>query len=627
MSESLRHRGPDGFGYLAYQPPEGWRLWHNQLAQDLPGPPATVGLAQRRLSIIDLSQASLQPMVENTGTCCLVYNGEVYNYRELRQELTALGQTFHTTGDSEVILKAYLAWGEDFLPRLSGMWALAILDQRRRRLILARDRFGIKPLYYRLVGQTLYFASEIKALLAVGGEMPSPNPRAAARYLLAGLIDASAETFFQGVYAFPAAHQASIDFDQTPPEVSPRRYWDLSVPDFAGAERDASMRFRELFLDSVRLHLRSDVPVGTCLSGGLDSSAIVCATAFLQGQEPSGTYAHLAFGYRSSDSPYDEIAYMKAAALAAGVTLHEITVSTEQVSQDIGRVLQAHDEPVGSASVAAQWYVFQRARAEGITVMLDGQGADETLAGYHGYFATLATSFLRRGKLGPFARLYRDYKKLHGAFPVSWTALAGLLVVGLLPGQNGLIRRQALLSTPLARQLTPELANSSNLRPLARDDRLDPADLTQKLSLDIESLVLPSLLRYEDRNSMAHSLEARVPFLDHRLVEFVFSLPDEYKIRGLLTKNVMREGLRDLLPPQILERKDKIGFKPSRHLTLDLVRLGGKELWDEQGEFERRWLRPGGLEALYRADDGSVSAEFALWRLLNLKLWLRRHWG
>lgn len=633
MSTALQHRGPDGYGYMLYSEHDGLNIWLNQELPENSCGNHTVAFAHRRLSIIDLSSASLQPMTDEAKSCCLVYNGEIYNYLELKAELERLGCSFKTTGDAEVVLQAYQTWGGDCFRRFNGMWALALLDRQNRCIVFSRDRFGIKPLYYTIVDNMFMFASEINSLLANPTVRCSPNERVVAKYLLTGLVDDTAETFFEGICSFPAAHWACVPLHSETHSLQPISYWSFPNSAFTGKEQDAVQCFRELFINSIRLHTRSDVPVGTCLSGGLDSSSIVCTSEQLRKANQIPRYAHQAFGYCSSDERYSEKKFMDEVVTATSVNMHYVSPEEEQVLSCLPAIVYAQAEPFGSASILAQWFVFQRAKQENIKVMLDGQGADETLAGYHTYFATIARMLLANRDIFTYISLRNQYQKSIGPFPVSYTDL----VASVVPRQ--LYSTLATTLRPFLKHTTPQ----TNVYYLLRES-MSPSILSSylgdtpqsdepKLSLDlvlqrdVKSTSLPALLRYEDRNSMAHSIEARVPFLDYRLVDFLFTLPDHWRVNGIWTKYILREAMNGILPESIRTRIDKIGFKASPSITFNYIQDNFASLVNSETDLERQWLNKTGVERIFRNVSELTSGDFILWRFLNLKLWARQHWG
>jgi asparagine synthase (glutamine-hydrolysing) len=627
MSASLRHRGPDGYGFMIYSSQGGIQLALNQNLDGDESGGYTLGFVHRRLSILDLSETNLQPMIDPSGDYCLIYNGEIYNYQELRAELEKLGYTFKTVGDTEVLLQAYKAWGLTCLQRLNGMWAFALFDSRRQQVVFSRDRFGIKPLYYTIQNKTLYFASEIKGLLTVSSVRCEPNERVVARFLLTGQNDETEETFFEGIYQFRPAHYATVSIVEGSLEIFQHPYWSFPEEVSKDIGREVIDQFRELFLNSVRIHTHSDVPVGTCLSGGLDSSSIVCVAEILRKRQEIPNYTHSAFGYVSDDKNYNEKKFMEIAASATGASMYYVNHEEDQFHTKLPQILWAQDEPFGSASILAQWFVFQSAKAEGMKVMLDGQGADETLAGYHSYILQIAMKKLASGNLIDYRALRSQYQREIGAFPISSRRAFQFF-----------LQNHFLFITSLAQYLSKSIPfmslksalkkNLTQMAPLKAPVRsLKLNSLNQMLQQDIKTSVLPALLRYEDRNSMAHSIEARVPFLDYHLVEFLFTLPEEWKIRGVTTKYILREALRGILPEAIRTRKDKIGFKTTPEFTFSFIHENMEKLVKNENEFEHRWFKPEKVERLLKRPDYSVNAEFEVWRIVNTKLWARQFWG
>jgi len=615
---------------MLYSDERGLEVRHNESASAYPEHDYRVGFVHRRLSIIDLSDGSLQPMKDESGDYCLVFNGEIYNYLELRAELEGLGHTFRTSGDTEVLLKAYKVWGPDCVSRLNGMWAFALFDRPAQRVFLSRDRFGIKPLYYTIRNGSLYFASEIKGILAASGVESRPNQRTVAQYLLFGAVDRSEETFFEEIREFPAAHWASVALKGGEPALSPEPFWQVPCGSPEQGEQEAVRDFRELFVDAVRIHLRSDVAVGTCLSGGLDSSSIVCGADLLQKAEQIPNYTHSAFGYCSSDERQNEEPYMDAVAGHTSADLHHVRVTQEEFEKELPNVLAAQDEPFGSASIVVQWFVFERARAKGMKVMLDGQGADEILAGYRPYFTSVAAGLLARGDLAGYRAFRSACRKDLGASDADLAAALPLLLEARFPFLCGFLRRlqrrvyRHVSNNPLSSIVSRDLLRCLSHGPPEQQDRA-PCSLSARLKRDVERSRLPALLRYEDRNSMAHSIEARVPFLDYRLVEFAFGLPDDCKIRGTTTKYILRQAVKGVLPEAIRTRKDKLGFEPAAALTFAVAERHSHALKDNPTEFEREWFRPDRLREAMDAK-GQLN-HVQLWRILNTKLWLRQFWN
>jgi asparagine synthase (glutamine-hydrolysing) len=577
MISDLAHRGPDGRGLFA---DDGVCLGH------------------LRLAILDLSDAGLQPMQD--GELQLIHNGEIYNYIELREELRGRGHRFSTGTDTEVMLAAYREWGERCVERFNGMWAFAIWDGARRTVFCSRDRLGIKPLYYRLEGGRFAFASEPWPL-----HREKANLRAVRDYLEHGYLDQGDETFFDGVLRLPPAH--SLTFG--PNGLRIHRYWDLEPTE---APADAVEAVRETFLDAVRLQLRSDVPVGTCLSGGIDSSSIAVAVAYHGHDHQQTVTAYF------DDPGFDERPYARAVVERTGAEAHWVSFDADDLVADLPAIVQAQGEPFGSTSICAGWYVMRAARAAGLTVMLDGQGGDELLAGYRASFGYRLSDLLRAGRIVEATQELRAFSHVHGP---RWAAVA--LAAPHVPERARLAARSRLRgSAPL---VAPSLRVAAPTREHG-NGALFPDRLRRQLHLLLTRRGLPELLRYEDRNSMAHSLEARVPLLDHRLVQLAFSLSGGELIRNGETKSVLRRALTDLLPPQVSGRRDKLGFvTPERRFFRGALGDFAADV------FASRSFRDRGFVDARAADDrlarhrrGDVEAGMELWRALNLELWARR---
>jgi asparagine synthase (glutamine-hydrolysing) len=618
MSSAIEHRGPDGEGFLLTD--LGAPLQMTRAPASAPPRRPIVGFAHRRLSIIDLSSGNDQPFVDETGDLAIAFNGEIYNYLELRGELESLGHRFRTSGDTEVALLAYAQWGVECVERFVGMWAIAICDRARRRLVLTRDRFGIKPLYVAHDSRQIVFASEIKGLLASGLVVAAPDEETISRYLVAGRADDRAETFYAGIRQLPAASTAVISLDGGGLGYRPQHYWSLpEATDNTVAPEDAVSPVRDAFEAALRLHLRSDVPVGTCLSGGIDSSGIVCVGEHLR-PVAGPTYTHKCFGYLPPERELSERTFMEAVASSCGAELMFAEPTEPEFHESLAEVVGAQDEPFGSASVAAQWFVFRAAAASGVKVMLDGQGADEVFGGYHHYLRLIAQRLLIDRRPRGFIRLARAATESVGEAPYpAWLALAALMPRRLLRSARDTILARAGPSAPASARMRRLAAES---RPAGELDGAPEAILRA----DVESANLPVLLRYEDRNSMAHSIEARVPYLDHRLVELAFTLPLSVRMRGAQPKWVLRAALGDLLPAAVLERRDKIGFRASPSATWSIAR----SLWPDPSSLGRGrtadWLDAPRVLRLLELAEPKIEDEFALWRAVNLTLWAQRTW-
>jgi asparagine synthase (glutamine-hydrolysing) len=564
-------------------------------------------------------------MVSADGRYTIVHNGEIYNFLELADELAARGAVFRTESDTEVILAAYAAWGVDFLERLNGIWAFAIWDTLENRLLLARDRFGVKPLYVAEGNGMLAFASEIKALATLSWVRRDPLPAVIRDYLIDGTVDRGTATFFRDIDRFPAAHGLELERDQR----RWHRYW--SSPPLStdasmrrGADDDALIEgIRARLIDAVRLQLRSDVPIGSCLSGGIDSSSIVSIAARLR--SPGGDvspgihrerdgFPQLAFFAEFADRGIDERPYVDAVVAATGVELRTTSPDGARFLEALGGVMDAQDEPFGSLSIVAQYEVMRIARGAGVKVLLDGQGADELLGGYLHYPGIRLAGALRRGS----ARDRLDAARALISAGGPYVSTIGRAVVG---GRT--------LPRILRRGRMPDGWYGPALRDQAEVE-LEPTPrpatmLASRLWRDLVSDNLPGLLRYEDRNSMAFGIEARVPFLDHRLAEASLALPDRLRVAGPGARKVaLVRAMRGIVPELVLARTDKVAFQPPQDKWLREAR----PMWADLAvgsHAEREGLLGRGviLEALQTFERKRVSGN-VLWRVLNLEMWLRR---
>ncbi len=530
MTDAIRHRGPDDQDiYL-----EG-----------------SLALGHRRLSIIDLSPGGHQPMAGPDGSTHIVYNGEIYNYLDLRAELVARGHQFKSHSDTEVILHAYQEYGCECLSRLNGMFALALWDSRQRRLFLARDRMGVKPLYFYRDARRLIFASEIKAILAALESTPTVNHRLLYDFLTLGVLDHTDETFFAGIHKLPAAHGMLIEPNG---QAQVQRYWDFEVSNEVARLTDSeverrSQAFWELFTDAVQLRLVSDVPVGSCLSGGLDSSAVVSVIARLirQNQAVSVGPRQQTFSACYPNAAIDEQCYMDQAVQWTGAQPWRVFPQPQKFIEDLPQLIWHQEEPFAGASIYAQWEVMRLAREKGIIVLLDGQGADEQLLGYRKFYAFYVQTLLRQGQFGAGLR----ESLLHFG---NWNVLRTLQ---LRRGLRYLQGRRMGSRSVADRLLRDSFAASFRAEPLNIGVE---STLAARIKSDLTRFSLPVLLRYEDKNSMAFGRESRVPFLDYRLVEYVAGLPLNLKLRDGWTKYCLRRGGRGYMPDMILRRRDKIGF-------------------------------------------------------------------
>jgi asparagine synthase (glutamine-hydrolysing) len=509
------------------------------------------------------------------------------------------------------------------------MWALAIYDVQQDELVLARDRFGVKPLYYWATDSLFAFASEIKAFTCLPGWRPHVNGQAVHDYLLSGLQDHSRETMFADVFQLEPGCLARLKCGHwreakagTSDEsgVAVARWYQLQPKPFNGSFADAAAQFRELLIDSVRLRLRADVSVGSCLSGGLDSSSIVCATHRLL-REQAAACAHKTFSACSEIKRFDEREFIAKVVAATGVEPHYVFPSLKDLFAELDRVVWHQDEPFAGTSIYAQWCVFKLAAEADIKVMLDGQGADELLYGYPNFRRAFLCGLLRSGRA---LTVWREALAARGHWSGALSGFWRAAVDTVTPiGLQRLFRQFRRNQQPPA-WLAPAALGASFPGPLAARFQRHTSALELSLEL-LSGAHLQMLLHWEDRNSMAQSIESRVPFLDYRLVEFATGLPDDYKIRQGLTKAVLRTGMSELVPPEVLARRDKMGF------------VTPEEVWARQSgaeEFRRALaeaivtckgiVKPAAKELLEDAIAGRRGYDSAVWRIISLGTWMRR---
>lgn len=611
------HRGPDGKGFAIFnthKPNAAYRVSYNDLPE-MNG--ATLALAHRRLAIIDLSDTGRQPMSNEDETVWIVYNGEVYNYLELRKQLGKMGHLFRSNSDTEVILHAYEAWGTGCVEYLNGIWAFAITDLKNRKLFCSRDRFGVKPFYYYLAGEQFVFASEIKQLLCFPFVRKKLNQRMVHDYLVYAALEHCDETFFEGVCKLPHGNNLVLDLTDGSVVIEPYYNPKLMIDDKI-TFHDAAEEFQRLLSDSVRIQLRSDVEVGSCLSGGLDSSSIVCLmNAQLKSMGRDATQHTFSSHFHVKEA--NEIEYMQEVIRGTGVNALFVYPRGEDLIDELSHLVFHHDEPFGSTSIFAQWSVFKLVNHHGIKVMLDGQGADEQLAGYVGLYPYLFQELEMKKRFLNLAFEKWRYSQHHDKNWLSLTSLKWLKKMAF-PSNGG-----ADTFTTHTNWINSKWARThAGSTPFQINKPSNPFGELEVLNNYLYQLTfrgnLQQLLRYEDRDSMAFSVEARVPFLDYRIVELVFRLPSNYKIRNGYTKAVMRRGMAGVLPEKIRWRTSKLGFATPERLWQQSVL---RPLIEEaiQSDYMRRFIVPSlALEYLAQLGKYDVS-DFAPWRWLNLYLW------
>lgn len=586
MLHIQHHRGPDDTG-----------IWNDD----------HIFLGHNRLSIIDLSDAANQPMHYKNFT--MVYNGEIYNYVEIKQQLQQKGHQFHTHSDSEVILHAFEEWGSACVNHFVGMWAFVIYNKTTRELFVSRDRFGIKPFYYIHTGNTFYFASEIKTLKASPHFKNDLNINQVARGLQMGWLGYHDETYFKHVKALPAA--CNLFYSEG--KVRVEQYWKPQTGKYANLSfNEKKTRFYELFADSIKIHLRSDVTVGSCLSGGLDSSAIVAMVQKISDGLPYKSFSI----YYEGKGDVDERPFINEVLKKyPHVDPVYFSPTDDDVRNHFDKAAYHLDAPSSGSSFISQYFLMKLISESGIKVVLDGQGSDEYLAGYMHSFYRLIGGMLQKARLADaISETLAVNKRIGNSGSKTISHFGKSLLSTLKPEQ--------FLYDFEFRKYYPFLVNEDINEPAFQLDNIPGSKLDNFLYHLLFTTSLPSLLQYEDRNSMAFSVESRVPFLDHRLVEFAFTLADEDKIKQQDTKYILREALKPILPEAIYARKDKKGFVTpgeSKWLRGPLKHLI---------EVNRNWpefINSGRAnQILNDYNQGDNSKASLVWRLSSLVNWMNK---
>lgn len=596
----LDHRGPDYSG----------------ISSPLSASHAQVLLGHTRLSIIDLTQDGRQPFVSDCGGMHLIYNGEVYNYIEIRKELIDLGVRFNTDTDTEVFLKAFLTWGHDCYKKFVGMFSALIFDETKNEVILVRDAFGIKPIFYCMENGSLYVASEVGPLIkSIKGET-QPNPGVVFQYLIHGAYDANCDTFFQGIKTLPPAAYLHLDLSDLR-DFSPVTWWSPSIEtSFSGTYEDATNKLRRLFLKSLSFHLRSDVPVGIQLSGGLDSTAILWGV-----KKVTRTDEISSFSYVPKDKQFSEEYWIDVAADGSGIASKKISTTAKELADGLPKLIQAQGEPFGSAGTFADFCVLEEMRRQGFVVALAGQGADELLGGYEGYPGEKVISLIERGLFISCLKFILSWSKRNKKsillplfFAIKYVSPDLLLrIVRLLTGRRN---RPNWLKFDQVQSFNKRISKTPEIRLRWKSGNIGNR-IKERLRWTLTNLTLPSLLRHGDRNSMAHSVESRVPFLTIELFEFVYSLPEDYLVsQNARTKNIFRDALIGIVPEKIINRRDKVGYE------------AGSKLWKGMYlKFIKNYHFTSNISKVIDFENLDALSEKQLWRIMNFLFWAEEIWG
>lgn len=612
----LSHRGPDGKGIKLFKQKD-----------------KSIVLAHSRLSIIDLSDLGHQPMSSFDGRFWITFNGEIYNYKELKVELIALGYSFVSDTDTEVLIYSWVEWRKDCLSKFNGMFAFVLYDSLESKVYCVRDAFGIKPFYYYKSEKQFYFASEIPALHTLIDKALTIDKAMAVEYLVNGTCDVGQGTFTEEVNALKPGCSITIDLEGDL-EVEYERWWWPSIEENKDISfEEAAKKLRELFLKSVRIHMRSDVQIGAALSGGIDSSAVVCAMRYLEPGLPIHTFSYIA-----SDSALNEESWVDIVNEYVNAIPHKLELNSQDLVNDIEDLIKTQGEPFGGTSIYAQYKIFKLAKESGVTVTLEGQGADELLAGYFGYPGRAAMSYVDKGEFLKLYRFLRSWSRLHGQ-PIKPVLLYILGCVKKDFVKNKYLKKLISRAASMAGFSTPEwlIVDKDLLKDKFGPDKTDiertPLKGRRLMSELRDSLVgdyqpgINTLLRYSDRNAMRWSIESRVPFLTIELADFLFSLPESYLLsKDGVTKNIFREAMRGIVPDKILDRTDKIGFETPRSNWLKDVnnqapywRKAIKNISFLEYDFVKKEVND--------TASGVKPFSWLSWRFINYGIWLNQNKG
>jgi asparagine synthase (glutamine-hydrolysing) len=583
MMSKIKHRGPDDDG-----------IYLNE----------NIGLGFVRLSILDLSQTAHQPMFDESGRYVIIYNGEVYNYIEIREELKKNGYKFKSNGDTEVVLKSFIEWGKDCLNCFNGMFAFGIYDTVEKKVFVARDRFGIKPFYYYIDENKFVFGSEICAILSVMEKSAQQNDDVIFDYIIFNRTDQTKKTFFKDINKLQ--HGCYLEIKDN--KFKQDKWYNLK--DNLGKPFNSSEEFRELLSSSIGLRLRSDVSVGVCLSGGLDSSAIVSLLLKDFNKKDINTFSAV---YNKEGHKYDESKFINEYREQLA-NMFFISPSSDSLMRDLNNFIKAHNEPVTSTSHYAQFKVMELAKSN-VVVTLDGQGADELLAGYHYFFGIYFKELLRRIKLLKLSSemfyYILNHKDLYGLKTFLYFLAPSFLKTKARVMEKGYLTKSFCESQKRENVIVDNIYNSKSIY-----DAL----------INHFEFKLEHLLKWEDRNSMWYSLEARVPFLDYRLVERTLSMDSSSKINKGMTKYLLRDSMKNILPEKIRIRQDKIGFNTPEDewFRTPLFNKLIEDILNSKSFYERGYVDVEKAKLLYSKHiGGKINISRDIWKWINIELWFQ----
>ena len=599
MMDSIIHRGPDDSGYEVID---------------------NMGFGFRRLSIIDLSTASHQPMWDKHNQFLIVFNGEIYNYLEIKKELIQLGHHFSSDGDAEVLLNAYIEWGNDCLQKLNGMFAFLIYNKENQKIFGARDRFGVKPLYIYKTNESIFIASEIKALFASHQIAKEVNSQIASDYLFYGTLEDTNHTFFTNISKIPAGYAFEINTKTI--QYKQWQYWKLEQKEISS--ENYAEQYSQLFSNSINLRLRSDVPVGVFLSGGMDSTAIICE---MKRQLDKSNNQQKLHAYSFISKQFDETNYIDQTVSQTQADIQYLSSNPMELWDEFDSALKVHDEPMLSITALVGFKLMKMAKNDGVKVILNGQGADEALAGYPTYFQNFWYSLLSSGKFTKLNNELDGFIKENGGNKQKTLVQLFTTFLKIKARRFQIYQQKAQKNQIHALQqdnwYTTEYKNQyQHLIKYQHDETLSDA-----LSYSLNQYPLPLYLRIEDRNSMAHSVEARLPFMDYRLVELGYSLPDEEKMHHFWNKSILRNALKDKIPELVRTRKDKMGFPTpiDDWLRGDLYEpfsdIINSQSTANRGIFNLDTVK----KQLEAHKNGNINAGGRLFRIVQFESWLKQN--
>ncbi|MFN3998534.1 asparagine synthase (glutamine-hydrolyzing) [Algoriphagus sp.] len=620
-TDLINYRGPDDSGYMLYNGLDSPNIYAGKdtnsesigmhKLESIPADKFKLGFGHRRLSILDVSPHGHQPMIFDS--LCIIFNGEVYNYLEIRLELEKTGRTFRTGSDTEVILQAWDQWGEACLDRFNGMFAFLILDWKKNILWAVRDRFGVKPLYFSVKSGYVAFSSEVKQLRLLNEYKFLLNDHIAFDYLKYGYLDHELDTFEKNINQLMPGQ--IMTYDLANDDIKLASWYTFQPKKWIGTFEQACEEFRRLLKDAVKLRLRSDVPVGSALSGGLDSSTIVCLMRELLDEAGDESKVLETVTSCSLDKKYDETEFAEIINRKTNSRSHKVYPDFEKLQADLEKLVWHLDYPFGSTSQFSQWCVFEGANKAGLTVMIDGQGADEQLAGYGGNDLPLYSGLLRKGKFGVLKNEIKSYKSQHGQLPIGF--LLGAIHSLLPKNLKGIYPERMRTDLDPTQFWLKDFSSTTN----NKMNRSLKANLLDQIQIS----PLPSLLRYEDRNSMAFSVESRTPFMDYRILEFALGLPEEFIYKNGERKFILRKAFKDIVPSEILNRRDKMGFVSSEERWM---KEEGKDWFFDQIVSDKLDTTKFNINevASYtnRVMSGDIEFSFEPWRILNFNFWVNK---